>query len=411
MASVFRRPDRKDKLKVWYFKYKGLDGNTAYGRGWPDKKKTKDHAESLEGDARAVRNGEKEAPRSWLKNRNRPIASVVEDYLKWGRCQGGRFGRAWDEQNARLKDRSLAWWVKELGLTILADIELSRVEKTFQELIAKKLAPKTVALRVEALRALCCWAVKRGLLPLNPLAGMSRIDVRPLEPHRELDESEVTALLKAAVAPRRFWYEVALETGFRLNELRCIRVKDLDVAGASIFLASDFSKDRKNHRQFISPELAARLLALCSGKHPDERLLGIPKGPDPAAYIRADFDKAKVVAVTDAGKATWHSLRKVYINNVVRSGADLKTVMELARHSTATMSMDVYAKAKPDLLKSAVASVAGKIKACSGYVPDEKTLEKETPANVRGGKVLQETDSNGRYWTRTSDPQLVELML
>lgn len=51
------------------------------------------------------------------------------------------------------------------------------------------------------------------------------------------------------------------------------------------------------------------------------------------------------------------------LNNVIRSGADLKTVMELAWHSSAKMSMDVYAKPKPSLLKNAVASVAAKIKA------------------------------------------------
>lgn len=411
MATVFRRKDRKDWKSVWYFKYEGLDGKTVYGRGWPDKKKTKDHAESLEAEARAVRNGEKEAPRSWLKNRNRPITEIIDDYLKWGRCQGGRYGRPWDDQNAQGKEASLAFWVKELRLTVLSEIELGQVEKTVQALLAKKLSPKTAAWRVEALRSLCCWAVKRDMLSDNPLRGMSRIDVTPKEPHRELDETEVSALLQAAVPPRLMWYQVGLETGFRLNELRCIRVKDLDVAGSSIYLAADYSKDRKEHRQFISPDLAVRLSVLTAGKHPDERLLGIPKGPNPAAYIRADFEKANVVAVTDQGKATWHSLRKVYINNVIRSGADLKTVMELARHSSATMSMDVYAKAKPSLLKNAVASVAAKIKASSGYIPVEKSGDSKAPANDSGRPKFQEIEKSGGYRDRTGDLQTASLTL
>ncbi len=253
--------------------------------------------------------------------------------------------------------------------------------------------------------------MKRDMLSDNPLRGMSRIDVTPKEPHRELDESEVSALLRVAVAPRLMWYQVGLETGFRLNELRCIRVKDLDVAGASIFLAAEYSKNRKDTRQFISPDLAARLLALTVGKHPDERLLGIPKGPNPAAYIRADFDKAKVAAVTDLGIATWHSLRKVYINNVIRSGADLKTVMELARHSSAKMSMDVYAKAKPSLLKNAVASVAAKIKASSGCVPGEKTDDSKAPANDSGDLKMQEVKVSGGYRDRTGDLQTASLTL
>ena len=64
--------------------------------------------------------------------------------------------------------------------------------------------------------------------------------------------------------------------------------------------------------ELLRVESSRNLPSQASGR----RLLGIPKGPNPAAYIRADFDKAKVVAVTaDTGKATWHSLRKLFINN------------------------------------------------------------------------------------------------
>ena len=42
-------------------------------------------------------------------------------------------------------------------------------------------------------------------------------------------------------------------------------------------------------------------------------------------------------------KTTWHSLRKAYVTNLVKSGLDLKTVMELARHSTLQLTMEVYA--------------------------------------------------------------------
>jgi len=363
MASVFRVKDDHGKArKVWRFKYRGLDGRWKYGIGWADKQKTLDHAQALESDHRAVRNGEKAAPPSWLKNRNKPIAEVVKDYLLWGKTQGGRYGRPWDDQNARLKEIGLKWWVAELGLTVLADINLARVEKSAQTLLASGLASKTVSLRVESLRCLCCWSVKRGLLPDNPLKGMARFDTRPTVPHRTLSDSEVAALLSAAPPHRRIWYETGLQTGFRLNELRNIRVRDLDRFGPSIFLAADYSKDRKDHKQMITKELAAALTAMAAGRPAEDRLLGIPKGPDPAEYIRADFTKAKITIKTGEGKATWHSLRKVFINSVVASGADLKTIMTMARHSSATMSMDTYAKAKPDLLRVAAEAAAQHVK-------------------------------------------------
>ncbi|MCZ7648247.1 MAG: site-specific integrase [Planctomycetota bacterium] len=144
-----------------------------------------------------------------------------------------------------------------------------------------------------------------------------------------------TALLESAPPHRRLWYETALATGFRLNELRCLRVRDLDRFGPSLFLAADFSKDRKDHRQAITRELADQLQTLTEGKGADDRLLGIPFGPDPAAYIVTDYTAGKVNIQAPDGKATWHSLRKVFIDNVVKSGCDLKTIQALARHSTA----------------------------------------------------------------------------
>jgi hypothetical protein len=88
---------------------------------------------------------------------------------------------------------------------------------------------------------------------------------------------------------------------------------------------------QEDHRQHITRELADKLSAVARGKSPDERLLGIPSGPDPAAYICADYTAGGVTITTTEGKATWHLLRKTFINSVVRSGADLKTIMEMAR--------------------------------------------------------------------------------
>ena len=414
MASIYKIRDRGGKLNpIWRYKYKNLAGQWCYGIGWTDKKKTRDHANSVEGDHRAVRTGEKAAPLSWLKTRNKPISEVIEGYLAWGRTQGGRYGRPWDKQNARLKEIDLKWWTDELGLTILGDINLHRVEKAAQALLATKKTPKTVALRVEPLRCLCCWAVKRGLLPENPLRGMAKFDTRPQMPHRTLTNKEVAAFLNAAPPQRLIWYETGLGTGFRLNELRCVTVKDLDPFGPSILLPADFSKDRKDHRQFITRELATKLAMLTTGKNPDDRLLGIPKGPDPAAYIQADYTKAGIkIIIKGEGKATWHSLRKVFINNVVSSGADLKTVMEMARHSSATMSMDVYAKAKPDLLRAAANAAAQSVKdavsasaCCAGVAQKVAGAERDAVSND-DERTLQEINNIGDTGLEPVTPSL-----
>jgi hypothetical protein len=55
------------------------------------------------------------------------------------------------------------------------------------------------------------------------------------------------------------------------------------------------------------------------------------------------------------------SLRKTFVTNVVRSGCDLKTIMSLARHSTAQLSMETYSAADRTLLRQAAQTAEGRV--------------------------------------------------
>jgi len=369
MASVFKAKDRKGKsYKAWRFKFKNLDGEWTYGIGWEDKGKTQSHANKLEADHRAARVAE---PNSYERLKNTPIDEVIAAYMAWGRAQGGRDGRPWPKSNANMRESYLKTWKEELTLCTLKDVSLSRVELVVQRLLKSKSAPKSVAHRVEAIRCLCIWGARRSYLIDNPLRGMAKINTRPKTPHRSLTEEEIANLLKVSPAHRRLWYEVALETGFRAAELRAIRVSNFDPSGPSVTLSADFTKNRKDASQPITQELAVKLQALANGRDGSEPLLKIPHKSESSEHIVKDFVKAGIALKTDEGKATWHSLRKVFVNNVVRSGADVKTVMELARHSSATMSLDVYASKKPALLRSTVETATKRMR---------DTLEKVTSA-------------------------------
>src|SRR5262249_52489693 len=143
------------------------------------------------------------APPAWLQNRNKPIAEVIEAYLAWGNASGGTGGRPWSKQNACHKKTYLGWWVERLGLKVLADITLSHVEEALRELAATGLAPKSVYLRMEALRCLCHWSIKRGFLNENPLRGMAAMNTRPQQPHRPLTQDEVGKLLSSCESLHR----------------------------------------------------------------------------------------------------------------------------------------------------------------------------------------------------------------
>ena len=404
MASVFRKKRLNGKVdKVWRFRYKDYVGRWHYGTGWPDKRKTFQHASAVEAEHRAIRLGEKPLPSQRPNGFSQPIGDVLADYLKWGRTQGGRGGRPWDNQNAALKEGYLNWWIEVLGLDVLADVRLADVEKKVQEMISSgEFAPKTVALRVEALRCLCLWALRRGYLQSNPLAGLAKIDAHPLDPHRALNEAEIGALLRVVPPRRRLWHEVALATGYRVSELRALRVCDLDVNGSTLPLGAEFTKNRRDARQPITRSLANRLAEIAQGKPNHALLLDIPSSKAWRIF-QNDLKAADIPIETGEGKATWHSLRKSYVNALIHSGADVKTVMELARHSCASLTMEVYASADKARLRQAAEAAAERIEKAIAASPcgqcvengrrpkKEKVVRESLPKTYVGGRMVGAT--------------------
>lgn len=353
MASIYKvKKKGGGYYPQWRYKFKDSTGKWIRGIGWTDKAKTRDHALNVEAEHRALRNGEKVAPPAWLRNRNVPIGTVIADYLAWGKVSGGIGGRPWSPKNARLKEKRLEWWTNELRLSYMLEIDLVRVEKGLETLRKSGLAPKSVYLYLEAIKSLVNWSITRSYLGESPLMGMAEMDERPQDPHRAFTEEETVALLKAAPEPRLTWYETALESGYRVGELRALKVQDFDRFGPSLPLGADYTKNRKDARQPITRALADKLEKLAAGKKPCEPLLGIPSS-HAWKKIKIDIGAAGIAPSTGEGKATWHSLRKVYVNNLYRTGADLKTVMELARHSSAEVNLTTYASSKPALLREA----------------------------------------------------------
>jgi hypothetical protein len=168
-------------------------------------------------------------------------------------------------------------------------------------------------------------------------------------------------LFKVASPESALMYQTALESGFRVDELRHLTVKSLNRFEPSLFLSGDFTKNRKDARQPISKELGGMLAQSIVGKPDTAPLLDIASSVAWSRF-KADVKKAGIAPETADGRATWHSLRKSFVNSLVRSGQDLKTVMTLARHSAASLTMETYASASPALLRSAVEAAAQHVK-------------------------------------------------
>jgi hypothetical protein len=73
-----------------------------------------------------------------------------------------------------------------------------------------------------------------------------------------------------------------------------------------------------------------------------------------AEMLRVDLEAAGVAYETASGTADFHALRAAYVTNLVASGASVKTCQTLARHSTPSLTIGVYAKASLHDIKGAV---------------------------------------------------------
>jgi len=378
MAGVCKKRQPNKKYRAWYI---DAAGKQRFFMGTTSKVETLRMAERLEDEQRQIRLGYRPAPRSAEKHRNRAFEEVVGEYLGWGAAQGGRGGRPWSKTHARVRRAYLRWWQGQLGLQTLADLEddlLARTESILRELQAGGRAGKTLNNIIESLHSFCNWCVKRGYLMDDPLKNFIPFDKTPQSIRRAMTVEEIGKLLAVAPEHRRLLYEVALCSGLRAGELRSLSVDDLDMERCGIHLDAAWTKNRKPGFQPLPRNLVERLWAFAeSGRakelyqrhyaRRDAKLEETPEEPllfvsaRPIQEMEKDLSRAQIPKQTMEGKLDFHCLRVTYITLVSESGASTKELQHLARHSTPTLTLNVYARTREDRLSQLAEAVGKKV--------------------------------------------------
>jgi integrase len=246
------------------------------------------------------------------------------------------------------------------GFKVLADIDPDRVERqlaSFRE--AEGLSIRTSNHILSSAKEVTRWAVERGLLAVDPLARLKRLNaaVDPRRVRRALGFADVRALVQAAHdgpvhrgvdgPTRSLVWRIAAECGLRIGEIQALQVRDLDLDGPTILMRASITKNRREVRQPIKPELASDLAPYCQGKLPTAALLPLPgdfKTKTPV-WLKLDLGRAGLAYRDESGRvADCHSLRSSYVTELVRRGVNAKTVQDLARHATPGMTLGIYAR-------------------------------------------------------------------
>lgn len=239
------------------------------------------------------------------------------------------------------------------------------------------------------LQAMLNWAVKREIIPYNPIAGLKKLrETDSMEVTRYLSDDERQRLydalnvreekLRAARRRsrthqnRRYLPDLdqcyfadhmkpmvltALNTGIRRNALFSLCWEDIDFESKTILLKA---KNAKSKKTLIVPMNEVVFDALKHWKEqtqPQSQQALVFPNPDTGKKFDT-LKKAWSELLDTAGieNFRWHDMRHDFASRLVMNGIDLNTVRELLGHSSLSMTMR-YAHLAPERKKAAVDSL------------------------------------------------------
>jgi len=261
--------------------------------------------------------------------------------------------------------------------------------------LASGVAPRTVNIRVGAVRALFNWADKQGYLRRNPIARWKSLDAPPRFRRRTLTAWEIAKLLQYSPPHLADIWRFVLGTGLRSGELASLEWRDINWDEPSIQVRAETSESKRSRviplRKDLVAVLRRQLQRRPARKAKAERLLALYRKrlreaeTDEAIklaerHLRVASRAAEAVdcvVFTNSVGGRWrkelcrrlepclkaaglstdldvHTLRHTFGSHLIAGGWDVKTVQELMGHSSATVTLDVYAHAFEDRKRDAV---------------------------------------------------------
>ncbi len=246
-----------------------------------------------------------------------------------------------------------------------------RSEAAGDQTAAKKkadgLSARAVNAHLTAAKSLSPWLKRDGraadyaletLTKQNEQADRRRV-------RRALTPAEAGRVVRAAASgpeagglsgpDRAMLYDLALGTGFRAEELATLTPERfaLDADPPTVTVQAAYAKNGREAFQPIAVALADRLRPWLARRAPGSPVFdGMTDRT--AEMLRVDLEAAGVPYQTPSGVADFHALRAAYVSNLVASGASVKVCQTLARHSTPSLTIGVYAKASLHDIRGAV---------------------------------------------------------
>jgi site-specific recombinase XerC len=353
MASVFQPTIKGKKSEKWFILFTDEHGKRRKKIGYVSKRDTERLAMKLEERAAKIRNGDlNPKDEAYRVHEGRPLPEHLVDFGRYLIAKGG------SAKHAEAARRQISRVVELAKVKRISDLTLSKAIEAIGALRGEGLGQETLNHHSRAVKAFSRWLWRDGRAREHHLAHLTTSSAEGDRRHvrRALTLDEAARVVQAAEAgpdsmgmtgpDRAVLYAVALGTGFRAEELRTLTPElfKLDSDRPTVTARACYTKNGREAVQPIAMSLADRLRPWLATKPPGRPVF---EGMHirTAEMLRRDLKAAGIPYETDSGVADFHSLRGCYISYLVSSGASVKTCQTLARHSTPSLTIGVYAKA------------------------------------------------------------------
>lgn len=265
-------------------------------------------------------------------------------------------------------DKSL--FNKHLSELAKHDIELLTVEivDKLKQKKQKEISPKTINNMLTLLSAILNYGVNIGkLIAIPKITKLTGIDNAR---ERYLNEDEINLLLKEVEkdAILTLFVMLSLSTGGRLETLRAIKIKDINIKTGTINLtdykAKSSGKGKVSYTGYISDQLMPFIVTNIANKAPNEHLFQNGNG----TLVGMDYIQGRLQTILNKlfnhgldtkdakNRAVVHTLRHTFASLLAISGTPIYTIQRLMNHANIKMTLR-YAKLSPDNGKDAVNSI------------------------------------------------------
>ena len=235
----------------------------------------------------------------------------------------------------------------------LGRVEHSKVQKWIAELSKSGLSPRSVRKIVGVLSGACAAAIRDRRLAVNPCTGVSLPRPDPVEKVFLTAEQVEDLAGESGRHGEPIVYTLAY-CGLRWGELAGLRVQDVDplrkrlnIRQTIVLAGKEFVvKPPKSHeaRSVPVPSFLMEMISeKIAGRGPDDLVFTSPRG----AVLRGRNERRQWFdqAADEIGEPglTPHGLRHTAASIAINNGASVLAVQRMLGHSSATVTLDVYA--------------------------------------------------------------------